>query len=150
MEKEANAQKIREYISTNPLISTVITAVITAVITLMIPGIVTKLGAYISDPGTKLTKAERLLDKGDKKRAVTLLKQIIVDEHENKTVLPKALITRADIYISDEDFESAIQYADDAIKRNEYNGDAYYILGRAYSLKGEHEKAIQNFVIALK
>jgi tetratricopeptide (TPR) repeat protein len=103
-----------------------------------------------TSPDAKLKKAEEFLDKGDERRAKELLRQILEDHPDNKTVVSKALVVRAGIYISDKDFNYAIKYANKAIKRNEFNGDAYYILGRAYSLKGEHEKAIQNFDIALK
>jgi len=139
MEIKDNVLKIWEYISNNPLISSVIAG--------LIGGIVAR---HMSGPGAKIRKALKLVDKGDTRRAKKLLSQILEDHPDNKTVSSNALTARARIYISDDDFKSAIQYAKDAIERNKFIGDAYCILGRAYSLNGEHKEAIQNFDIALR
>jgi tetratricopeptide (TPR) repeat protein len=142
MEIEAKVQKIWKYISNNQIIS--------AVIVVLIGLIVTELIAYMSSPEAKLTKAEKLLDKADKERAETLLTQIFVDHRGNEVVYHKALIDQAGIYISEENFDRAIKDAEDAIKLNDRNSDAYYVLGRAYSLKGDHLNALQNFNEALE
>ena len=140
-------QRIWEYISQNPIIS----GIISGLIVLIVGGII--MLPKTSDPhGTKkkLTKAQTFLDKGYTERAKDIFSHILLEHRDNNHVTTVALAGQANVYLSQEDFDRAIQYANDAIDVNEHNGDAYIILGRAYSLKGEHEKAIENFNEALE
>ena len=99
----------------------------------------------------KLIKAQKaLLDKGSTKRTKDMFSHILSEHLDNKHVTIKAYEGRAEVYLNQENFDRAIQDANKAIEINKDSRDAYYILGMAYSLMGEHEKAIENFNEALE
>jgi len=140
-------QWIWEYINKYPIIAGILSGFIVLIIggVIMLPN--------ITDPsGSKrqLAKAQAFLDKGYTERAKNMFSLILKEHYDNNYATTIALTGKAEVYLNQKYFERAIQYANDAIDVNKENGDAYVILGRAYSLMGEHEKAINKFNEALE
>jgi len=133
-------QRIWEYISNNRLISGLILALLSLLFTCIVVFI----------PELKLKQAQKALDAGYTERANDMFAQILLEHYDNNHVRTEALAGRAEIYLNQKAFGRAIQYANKAIENNEYNGDAYYIRGMAYSLRGEPDKAIEDFSVALE
>ena len=97
-----------------------------------------------------LRKVQRDLDKGYSERTKYMIEKLLLENKSDNYATTIGLSSRADIYIRQNEFDKAIKLANEAISVNNSNGDAYCIIGRSYSLKGDKAKAIENFNEALE
>jgi tetratricopeptide (TPR) repeat protein len=95
----------------------------------------------------KLGRATDLLDKGYKIRADEMFAHVIDKSKYDESLAAEARKARSKAFMHPmaQNLELALKDADRAIQLDGKDGDAYIVRGRVYSLKGEHDKAIEDF-----
>jgi tetratricopeptide (TPR) repeat protein len=134
-------KRIWEYFSNNLLIS----GFILIILGLFVPHVI-----KVFIPIMILMKANKLLHKGYLDRAKELFTKILKKYRDNNPVRNEAYDGRAETSLRQKKYERSIKDAKKSIKINVENGNAYCIIGRAYSLLGDYIKAFKYFNEALE
>jgi len=152
-EEITTAQNVFNFVSNNQLIAGTIVVILGAII-----------GAIFENSPRKrlmryIKKANKLLAKAYNERAI---KNYVKDARElfskankknkefgNESQYINSMahvgIAEVNLYGKDIGLDEIIERINEILKEDKYNGDAYFIRGRAYSLKGKHKEAIEDF-----
>lgn len=93
-------------------------------------------------PEARLDRALRVLERGQYKRAVCQLENLLPLLQDDPILNEEAHLSMADAYLNLRNLPRAIQYAEAAITLNAESAPAYYFLGFAYSLQPDWPQAI--------
>jgi len=94
----------------------------------------------VTNPLGKMLRA-RYLEDGLAGNAVSVSQTIIAENARNQT--PKMLILEAKKSFKNKDYAEAINKAQDAIKLQENNFDAYYLIAQVHANSGNYSQAIE-------
>jgi len=140
---------IISFIYNNAITSGIIVAAIGGIIAgLVVERIKTKDKIKIH---TNLESAKKILDRGYAIRAYKMLGYVIEKAKDDIPLSIEAYRVRAKAFMhpKENDLELALSDANDAISKNEKDGDSYIIRGMAYSLMNKHKQAIDDFSEAI-
>jgi len=88
----------------------------------------------------KLQRVKKALNKGDAKRAAEMTASLLLNNPEGR-LGAEILSVRGKAFIEQNDFKNALEAVEDAMQKQKYLADAYFVRGRAYSLTGKHKEA---------
>ncbi|XZN99932.1 MAG: CheR family methyltransferase [Microcoleus sp.] len=94
----------------------------------------------VTNPLGKMLRA-RYLEDGLAGNAVSVTQTIIAENAQNQT--PQTLILEAKKFFNNKNYDEAINKAQDAIKLQENNFDAYYLIAQIHANSGNYSQAIE-------
>ena len=96
-----------------------------------------------ASPETQLQRALDLLERGQFRRALRRLENLLPRVQNDPTLAEQVYLTMADAHLTLRDLPQTISCANSALELNPENGHAYYLLGFAHSVATNWKRAVQ-------